>query len=52
MLYLLPPLAQLLFPLIAVAAGLAYFPLDIWIIVVGVNAERCKKQADEAEELP
>jgi hypothetical protein len=52
MLYLLPPLAQQLFPLIAVAAGLAEFPLEIWLIVVGVNAERWKKQADAAEELP
>lgn len=48
MLYLLPPLAQQLFPLIAVAAGLAEFPLVIWLIVVGVNAERWKEQAGAA----
>jgi hypothetical protein len=44
MLYLLPPLAQQLFPLIAVAAGLAEFPLLLWLLVVGVNAERWKEQ--------
>lgn len=44
MLYLVPPLAQQLFPLIAVAAGLAEFPLLLWLLVVGVNAERWKEQ--------
>jgi hypothetical protein len=44
MLYLLPPLAQQLFPLIAVAAGLAEFSLLLWLLVVGVNAERWKEQ--------
>ena len=44
MLYLFPPLAQQLFPLIAVAAGLAEFPLLLWLLVVGVNAERWKEQ--------
>jgi hypothetical protein len=48
MLYLAPPLAQHLFPVIAVAAGLAEFPLEIWLIVVGVNAERWKEQASAA----
>jgi hypothetical protein len=44
MLYLVPPLAQHLFPLIAVTAGLAEFPLLLWLLVVGVNAERWKEQ--------
>jgi hypothetical protein len=44
MLYLLPPLAQRLFPLIAVAAGLAEFPLELWLIIMGVNSERWKEQ--------
>ena len=44
MLYLLPPLAQQLFPLIAVAAGLAEFSLLLWLLVVGCNAERWKEQ--------
>jgi hypothetical protein len=44
MLYLFPPLAQQLFPLIAVAAGLAEFSLLLWLLVVGVNAERWKEQ--------
>ena len=52
MLYLLPPLAQQLFPLIAVAAGLAEFPLEIWLIVMGVNNERWKQQAGATGELP
>ncbi len=44
MLYLVPPLAQQVFPLIAVAAGLAEFPLLLWLLVVGVNTERWKEQ--------
>ena len=50
MLYLSPPLAQQLFPLIAVAAGLAEFPLEIWLLVVGVNAQRWNEQARAAGE--
>ena len=48
MLYLLPPLANQLFPLIAVASGLAEIPLMLWLIVVGVNSERWKEQASKA----
>jgi hypothetical protein len=44
MLYLWPPLANQLFPLIAVASGLAEIPLMLWLLVVGVNAERWKEQ--------
>ena len=40
MLYLSPPLATRLFPFIAVAAGIAEIPLELWLIAFGVNAER------------
>jgi Domain of unknown function (DUF4386) len=49
MLYLSPPLAQHLFPFIAVASGLAEIPLMLWLLVVGVNAERWKEQASAAD---
>lgn len=45
MLYLSPPLASKLFPLIATAAGLAEIPLELWLIVAGVNAQRWREQA-------
>jgi hypothetical protein len=48
MLYLVPPLASQLFPLIAVASGLAEIPLMLWLIVFGVNAERWNEQARAA----
>ena len=48
MLYLSPPLATYLFPVIAVASGLAEIPLMLWLLVVGVNAERWKEQASAA----
>ena len=46
MLYLSPPLASKLFPLIATAAGLAEIPLELWLIVAGVNAQRWREQAE------
>jgi uncharacterized protein DUF4386 len=49
-LYLSPPLATHLFPLIAVASGLAEFPLQLWLLIVGLNAERWKEQASAATE--
>jgi hypothetical protein len=45
MLYLSPPLAAHLFPLIATAAGLAEIPLELWLIVAGVNAQRWSEKA-------
>lgn len=48
MLFMLPPLASFLFPVIAVAAGLAEIPLQLWLIVMGVNSERWKAQASAA----
>ena len=48
MLYLVPPFASQVFPLIAVASGLAEIPLQLWLIVLGVNSERWKEQARAA----
>ncbi len=48
MLFMLPPLASYLFPLIAVASGLAEIPLQLWLIVMGVNSQRWKEQASAA----
>ena len=50
MLFLSPPLALHLFPLIAIASGLAEIPLMLWLIVAGVNTERWKEQASAAGE--
>jgi hypothetical protein len=48
MLFMLPPLANFLFPVIAVASGLAELPLQLWLIVMGVNSARWKAQAGAA----
>jgi Domain of unknown function (DUF4386) len=39
-LYVWPPLALSLFPIIAVVAGVAEFSLEIWLIVFGVHEDR------------
>jgi hypothetical protein len=44
-LYVSPPVATHLFPLIATAAGLAEIPLELWLIVVGVDPQRWREQA-------
>jgi hypothetical protein len=49
MIYLHPPLAIQLFPFIAAASALAEFPLQLWLLVFGVNAQRWKEQASAAE---
>jgi hypothetical protein len=47
MLYLSPQLAtHLFFPYIAVASALGEIPLELWLIVMAVNAQRWKEQAD------
>src|SRR3984893_7653644 len=47
--YLYPPLAyRLFFPYIAVASALGEIPLELWLIVMGVNVERWKEQASAA----
>jgi Domain of unknown function (DUF4386) len=49
--YLFPPLAvRLFFPYIAAASALGEIPLELWLIVMGVNAQRWKEQAGAAGE--
>ena len=49
--YLYPPLAYHLFiPYIASASALGEIPLEFWLIVMGVNVQRWKKQASNAGE--
>jgi hypothetical protein len=43
--HLLPPIATRLFPLIAGASALGEIPLEFWLIVMAVNAQRWKEQA-------
>jgi hypothetical protein len=46
MTYLYPPLAtRLFFPFIAAASALGEIPLELWLIVMGVNVQRWKQQA-------
>jgi hypothetical protein len=50
--YLYPPLAyRLFFPYIAIASALGEIPLELWLIVMGVNAQRWKEQASAVGEL-
>ena len=47
--YLSPPLANYLFmPYIAAASALGEIPLELWLIVMGVNVQRWKEQASAA----
>jgi Domain of unknown function (DUF4386) len=49
--YLYPPLAyHLFFPYIAVASALGEIPLELWLIVMGVNAQRWNEQVGAAGE--
>jgi len=49
--YLFPPLAHHLFiPYIAAASALGEIPLELWLIVMGVNVQRWKEQASAARE--
>jgi hypothetical protein len=45
MIFMSPPLGHYLFPIIAVACGLAEIPLQLWLLIFGVNNERWKAQA-------
>jgi hypothetical protein len=48
--YLYPPLAHHLFiPFIAAASALGEIPLELWLIVMGVNDQRWKEQASTAK---
>jgi Domain of unknown function (DUF4386) len=44
----MPPLAHYLYPFIAAASALGEIPLELWLIVMGVNAQRWKEQATVA----
>jgi hypothetical protein len=48
-LYVWPPLAIFLFPVIAVASGIAELPLQFWLIVFGANSKRWFEQATAAK---
>ena len=47
-LYLVPPLARHLFPFIATASAIAEIPLQLGLLVLGVNVQRWKEQAGAA----
>jgi hypothetical protein len=47
-LYVWPPLATFLFPAIAVVSAFAELPMQLWLIVMGVNNKRWAEQALEA----
>jgi hypothetical protein len=46
--FLWPPLATALYPMISVVAAFAEIPLVLWLLVVGVNAQRWQEQARAA----
>ena len=46
--YLVTPFASSIFPAIAVASGLAELPLMVWLVAMGVNAQRWQMQARAA----
>ena len=43
--FLSPPLAHHLFPYIAAASALGEIPLQLWLVVMGVNNQRWSEQA-------
>jgi Domain of unknown function (DUF4386) len=47
MTYLLPPLAHQLSLLILAASALGEIPLELWLIIKGVNVQRWKEQAGQ-----
>jgi Domain of unknown function (DUF4386) len=46
--YLYPPLAHRLWHVIDAASALGEIPVELWLIVMGVNAQRWKEQASAA----
>jgi uncharacterized protein DUF4386 len=50
LIYLFPPVAYRLFPFIAAASALGEIPVEFWLMVRGVNAQRWKEQASAAVE--
>jgi hypothetical protein len=49
MAFVVPPFALHLFPFIAAASALAEIPLQLWLVVMGVNPQRWTEQASAAE---
>ena len=49
-LYAVPPFAHHLFPVIAAASAVAEIPLQLWLLVFGVNEQRWREQASAAGE--
>jgi hypothetical protein len=50
MTFMLPPFATQIFTFIAIASGAAEIPLQLWLLIMGVNPERWKAQAIAAGE--
>lgn len=50
MTYLWPPFAASIFPVIAIVAGFAELPLQLWLIVFGVDSRRWTERARAADE--
>jgi hypothetical protein len=48
MLYLSPPFAVRLFPFIAAVSAVGEVPLELWLIVVGLDETRWREQASGA----
>jgi hypothetical protein len=48
--YLYPPLANHLSPFITAASALGEIPMELWLIVMGVNVQRWREQASAAGE--
>ncbi len=48
MMFMWPPLGHYLFLPIGIACGVAEIPLQLWLLIFGVNNERWKAQAAEA----
>jgi hypothetical protein len=48
MIFLLPPLAHQLFSFIAAASAIGELPLELWLLIMGVNAQRWHEQARTA----
>lgn len=51
-LYLWPPLATFLFPVIAVVSALAELPLMVWLLVFGVNPRRWEERESRGRASP
>jgi hypothetical protein len=44
-LYMVPPFGVMLFPAVATASAAAEIPLQLWLLIMGVNNERWREQA-------